>query len=155
MQKLLGDTLSSYILKSEIARNHAIEELEHSGLSPNDIEFVVYDADTFALVYVAEHYKDEYRPQAQKKNRFGVILNPKQRQYFDKTDQEYRPALETLDWFNLPYIIHYPSKSLEFPNGIFEVFMLDGGSHERATSYYQEATLEEAAERAHGLMNRL
>ncbi|MFK5949576.1 MAG: hypothetical protein QM500_12495 [Methylococcales bacterium] len=49
------------------------------------------------------HYEDKHRPQNQKKVR-GIPFNPVLRVDFDQTPNDDREALETSDWWDLPYI---------------------------------------------------
>ena len=80
-------------------------------------------------------YTDANRPQNQKTVR-GVIVNPNLRDGFDSTDNASRPALETEDWFGLPYIAYNGS--------VWHIRCLNGGAWDRSTLIGFDETMDGA-----------
>lgn len=138
---LKGETPEGYMALGSSQSEDLSLWLTGANLKVDDIEFVVYDAATTELVHVGEAYKREYRPNAQ--NRIGgVIVNPKQRYYFNHTEMMFRPPLEVLDWAELPYVVYTSSHC--------EVYCLDGGSSDRPTCLEQFDNLEDAIDYVRG-----
>lgn len=134
---LKGETAQGYMSMGERQREALNADLAAAKLSVSDVDFVVYDVTSKDLVHVAEHYKPEYRPNAQERIN-GVIVNPKQRYYFNLTEMPLRPPLEVLDWAELPYVVHTATHC--------EVYCLDGGSSDRPSCFGQFDSLEDAIE---------
>lgn len=139
---LKGETPEGYMGMGESQNEELTSYLAAANLKVDDIEFVVYDTATMDLVHVGETYKREYRPNAQERIN-GVIVNPKQRYYFNHTEMMFRPPLEVLDWAELPYVVHTDTHC--------EVYCLDGGSSDRPTCLEQFDNLEDAIDYVRGL----
>lgn len=79
-----------------------------------DIEFVLVCDKCGQIESVIEYYKKEYKPDAQEKVE-GIIINPKQRFFFDCLSNELRPKEEVQDWLNVKYIVteELPEKNYE------------------------------------------
>lgn len=139
---LKGDTPEGYINIGQRQREALLSDLAAAELSLGEVEFVVYDTTSKDLVHVAEFYKREYRPNAQERIN-GVIVNPKQRYYFNLTEMPLRPTLEVLDWADLPYVVYTDTNC--------EVYCLDGGSSDRPTCLGQFENVGKAIEYVRGL----
>jgi hypothetical protein len=134
MENWMADTAEGFVSLNDGNYDVLMAELSAIGLRADDIEFIVYDADTGAIVHLIERYKPEFRPQKQERLE-GILFNPKQRFFFNQTPDELRPVLERIDWLNLPYVMHYERRiSKGFPNGTYELLVLDGGVHDGPSS---------------------
>lgn len=82
-----------------------------------DIEYILACDKCGHIESVIEYYKEEYKPNAQEKIE-GVIINPKQRFFFDCLNNELRPKEEVKDWLNIKYIV-----TEEFPEQNYKHYL--------------------------------